>query len=442
MAHTHVVYDADPHFNIDENTRAITYMSSEPLIIIQGDHNSERFTFELPRHIDGHDMMLCNKVQVHFINIDSNNTTTRNTDYYEVDDLQIKESDETTVVCSWLVSQAATQLVGSLNFVLRFACMTGSKVDYAWHTAVYSGVTISTSINASEVIAEQYNDILEQWYYELIMAGTMGVNVVDEAKVSALNEIDTAKNEALGDVAEVGGIVASDDEPTDPRVSTWLRTSNDNKTIKLLTSEDYDKLWDEIHYKPVDITSFKNDINTAELGSTVNNVTLTWTINKTPSELKLDGSIVTGTSKTLTNAGISSNKTFTLAASDERGATDSMATSITFYNRVIWGASTSGTHDSNFINALEESGSSALSNSIKRTITVNVGSREYLYYAFPSRLATSVTPVFTVGGFGTEFDKIASAVSRTNTSGYTENYDIYRSPNPSTGSTTVVITTT
>lgn len=238
MAHTHVVYDADPHFSIDENTRAITYMSSEPLIIIQGDHNSERFTFELPRYIDGHDMMLCNKVQVHFINIDSNNTTTRNTDYYEVDDLQLKEDDETTVVCSWLVSQAATQLVGSLNFVLRFACMTGSKVDYAWHTAVYSGVTISTSIDASEVIAEQYNDVLEQWYYELIMAGTMGVNIVDEAKVSALNEIDTAKNEALGDVAEVGGIVASDDEPTDPRVSMWLKNRNAGKQISMLTSED------------------------------------------------------------------------------------------------------------------------------------------------------------------------------------------------------------
>ena len=245
MAHIHNVYDADPHFSIDEDSRAIAYMSDEPLIIIQNDHNSERFTFELPRHIDGHDMSTCNKVQVHFINIGATNTDKRNTGVYNVTDLQIHPEDENKVCCTWLVSNESTKLIGSLNFVIRFACYTGSKVDYAWHTAVYSGVTISTGIDNNEVTAAQYTDILENWYMELIMAGTMGVNIVDEAKVSALNEIEEAKDSAIATVAETGGVVVSEEEPTNEAVKMWLKTettTGDNepveKTIQLLTSDD------------------------------------------------------------------------------------------------------------------------------------------------------------------------------------------------------------
>lgn len=49
MGHIHDVYDADKHFIIDPVTRTITYSESDKLILIQNDHNSERYTFEMPK---------------------------------------------------------------------------------------------------------------------------------------------------------------------------------------------------------------------------------------------------------------------------------------------------------------------------------------------------------------------------------------------------------
>ena len=49
MPHLHPLYDSDPHFSINADTRIITYTSPEKLILIQGDHNSEIVTFDIPR---------------------------------------------------------------------------------------------------------------------------------------------------------------------------------------------------------------------------------------------------------------------------------------------------------------------------------------------------------------------------------------------------------
>lgn len=205
MAHLHPVYDTDPHFSIDSTTRGITYESKEKLVIVQGDHNSQRYTFELPRYIDGHDMMLCDLVQVHYINIESGGRG-RGTGVYKVTDMQLATDDQNTVVLSWLVSQNATKYVGSLNFVLRFACTSGSKIDYAWSTTVYSAVAIITSIDNADLVVEQYADVLEQWYMELTMAGVSSVDTIyaarDAAVEKAKTDINTAKTAAIQAVQE------------------------------------------------------------------------------------------------------------------------------------------------------------------------------------------------------------------------------------------------
>ena len=61
--HVHPVIDDDPHFVIDVTNRTINHTSSDSLMLVRGDHNSERFTFEMPRHVDGHDMTLCDRVE-------------------------------------------------------------------------------------------------------------------------------------------------------------------------------------------------------------------------------------------------------------------------------------------------------------------------------------------------------------------------------------------
>ena len=215
MAHIHSVYDTDKHFSINPITRAIKNEASTKTCVIQYDHNSERFTFEIPRTVEDHDMSLCNVVQVHYININPQ-TKERKTGVYEVDDLQISPEGDDVVILSWLISQNATQLVGSLNFLIRFVCTTDGNLDYAWNTAIYTGISVSSGIYNGDVIVEEYADILAQWE-ERITALELGGNTV-----KTVNGIEPDEN---GNVEiETGNPVESD-----PTVFDWAKKELFNK---------------------------------------------------------------------------------------------------------------------------------------------------------------------------------------------------------------------
>lgn len=164
MALLHQVYDTDAHFKIDPVTRAIKNESTGKNVLIQYDHNSERFTFELPRLVDGHDMSKSTSVEIHYINIDSTDKTKSNADVYPVADLQISPDDENVVICSWLISQNATQYAGSLNFLLKFKCVDGNgDVVYRWNTAISSSISVSRGIDNGEAVVKEYPDVLAAW---------------------------------------------------------------------------------------------------------------------------------------------------------------------------------------------------------------------------------------------------------------------------------------
>ena len=167
MPHSHPIYDSDKHFVIDPITRNIVNNSSK-LTIMQYDHNSERFTFEIPRVIEGHDMSLSNAVRVNFINIGSIKTNT-NSGVYEVDDVEVSLDDPDTIIFSWLISGAATRYNGSLNFAIRFYCISDeSIIEYSWGTNIYSGIKVSNSLDNSETIVEDYVDVLEKWKQDIM----------------------------------------------------------------------------------------------------------------------------------------------------------------------------------------------------------------------------------------------------------------------------------
>lgn len=200
MAHLHSVYDTDSHFSVDPITRQITNLSSKKNILIQGDHNSERFTFQIPRTIEGHDMSTCNVVQVHYTNIDAKDSKNMIADVYEPTDFKISPDGEDVVIFSWLISANATKYVGSLNFCLRLACATGSEMDYVWVTAVHSGITVAESIDNAPAVVDQYSDVLQQWYMELIAAENRGVNAVKAAEEEAIENIDAKQDEIFADI--------------------------------------------------------------------------------------------------------------------------------------------------------------------------------------------------------------------------------------------------
>ena len=165
MAHIHGVFDSDAHFSVDPITKQLKNESSQKTTVIQKDHNSERFTFEIPRMIEGHDMSLCNDVKVHYINIDAS-TKQENKGVYAVDDMQISPEDDQVVICSWLVSGNATQLKGTLAFSISYSCVT-DDLDYCLNTAAYKGISVAEGVYCGDYVAEEYADILVKWEEDL-----------------------------------------------------------------------------------------------------------------------------------------------------------------------------------------------------------------------------------------------------------------------------------
>lgn len=159
MTHNHNVLDMDSIYIIDPITRTIKNESSSKAMIMQNDHNSERFSFEMPRYIEGHDMSLCDKVEVHYLNISSNKRL-QNSGLYTVTDLN--PTDE-KVKFSWLISENATRLIGTLNFLICFCCTNNGTITYSWHTAIHEGIPVSRGIDAGSMFPSEYVDIIAQW---------------------------------------------------------------------------------------------------------------------------------------------------------------------------------------------------------------------------------------------------------------------------------------
>lgn len=208
MAHFHGVIDADKHFVIDAATREITNQSDK-ITLMQNDHNSERFTFEIPREIDGHDMSLCNVVRVHYLNIDTT-TKAQNPGFYEVDDLQISPDDNKKIIGSWLISANATKNVGNLNFTIRFKCIADDGlIEYAWSSAIFKGISVGQSYNNSGTVAEEYADIFAQWQARieaLEQGGNSGATYeqIEAAVENYLTEnpVDGLTDEQAAEIAE------------------------------------------------------------------------------------------------------------------------------------------------------------------------------------------------------------------------------------------------
>lgn len=236
MAHIHGVYDTDTHFSIDPLTRQLKYESEKLPGIVQYDHNSQVLTFEVPRHtLDGHDMSLCNKVRVHYINIDTI-TKEKRTGLYDVKDLQVAADDENVVLCSWPISRNATQMVGNLAFALRLACTENGEEVYGLSTVRYDKLTVSGGVHNDEAIVEEYADILDDWEAR-IQALEQG-GATDE-QIAAAVEAYMAENPVGGGTVKTVNGVAPDENGN---VQITMPDSGGNVDLtgymKLPTNED------------------------------------------------------------------------------------------------------------------------------------------------------------------------------------------------------------
>lgn len=189
---------------------------------------------------------------------------------------------------------------------------------------------------------------------------------------------------------------------------------------------------DALEYVAIAIKSFTNTVGTVEMGSTITSVTFNWSLNKTPTSLKLGTTALStsATSHTLSGQSITSNTTYKLTAADAKNSA-TKTTSISFVNGVYYGAAAISTVNSEFILSLTRS----LQSSKAKTFSATAGSDQYIWYAVPTRYGACT---FNVGGFDGGFT-LVNTVSFTNASGYTENYYVYRSDNANLGTQTVKV---
>lgn len=204
-------------------------------------------------------------------------------------------------------------------------------------------------------------------------------------------------------------------------------------------SDEYKQIVDDLNYKKITVNSMSATNSSNEIGSTVTASTVTWALNKDPKTQKIkfgsEAEEVLGTelrSKAYTEKSVQSNTTITLTVTDERDAVVTKSVTISFQPKVYWGVSNKASLESADILALANS---ALSSSRTRTFSVNAGAGEYIYYAIPSNFGT---PTFNVGGFDGGFVKVGT-VNHQNASGYTQNYDVWKSVNAALGQTSVTV---
>lgn len=199
-----------------------------------------------------------------------------------------------------------------------------------------------------------------------------------------------------------------------------------------------DALFAKVYYvKPTCSLSASPVGGNFEMGTTIAApITFTWTTNKDITTQTLTNcTLADETVRTATyDTDISSDKSFTLTVSDSENSASSTV-SYKFMNKVHHGAaSIPDAYDSTFIFSL----GGALKGNKNGSYTANVGDGQYFYIAMPTSYNNSDTLTGKIGGFDTDFGKVAT-IEHTNASGYTCDYNIYKSTNANLGSITMTI---
>ena len=127
---------------------------------------------------------------------------------------------------------------------------------------------------------------------------------------------------------------------------------------------------------------------------------------------------------------------FRVKVVNDGDTTYAYAAALYFRNKVFYGASTSTSLDEAGVEGL----SSATTNSYTSSRSVNSSSNEYVYIAFPATYTDIHASGFKFNSITCPFESKAT-VSITNSAGYEEDYDVYRSTNHTLGNHTLNLST-
>lgn len=186
---------------------------------------------------------------------------------------------------------------------------------------------------------------------------------------------------------------------------------------------------DQLLYISPDITSFTGG-GTYEKGSVINNVNLSWTLNKGITSQSINqgiGDLEVGLRKyDISEANLTEDTTYTLTVSDGKNS-DSASTSVLFRQKGYWGVSTETSLTNEQILALSQE----FSTERNQNRTFDCSGGKYFYFVIPTQYCNGIQ--FKVGGLS--FTGIEeTTIQLTNASGYEASYNVYRCSNIQTGS--------
>lgn len=335
------------------------------------------------------------------------------------------------------------------------SCYTWKRKTEAGEQALGSGYSITVSNNDyifGGVVVGQFTTDADENQRKALLSIREGVVEIDGKPVSlSAEQKDYVDANTLSEVVTIpagkkfiftdaatnqGGIVALENLARQILLNLTTQTFELDQGAKTLPDA-LNELNRDLQYIPIEILAFSNNIGVAEKGSTLNELTLKWQLNKDPETILMNGQVradlKTLRSLTLKDMALTADKTFMLQVRDEKGKTAQKNTSVVFQNGVYYGVSEIPEEVNNtFVLSLLRS----LQGSRTKTFSTTSTEGQYVWYAFPSRYGT---PVFNVGGFDGGFTKAAS-ISFTNASGYTEEYAVYRSDNGNLGTKTIKVT--
>ena len=181
------------------------------------------------------------------------------------------------------------------------------------------------------------------------------------------------------------------------------------------------------------INSLSNNVGTVEIGSTVTDVVVSWSLNKTVTSQTLTDTSPAPSDRShdFSSVSLTSNKTYSLNVSDGSNSAGA-STSVSFLPKRYFGASSNTSLTSAQIIAL----ASEFATGLGKSLSYDCTGGKYPYYAYPSTFGNPAS--VTVGGLAFS-DYTISTVSVTNASGYTQNYNVIRFGNIQTGSNIAVV---
>lgn len=465
--------DEEPVFEVDLNTRKITIPKNFQDLAVEGDHCAETVWFSLDRWFDGIDLTK-KKFGVQY-------SGESGTGLIPITTYTTTGETSNTILLGWLITHDVTSSPGQLTFSLRVFSLNDedNSIEYSLNTnTVTSNIKKALNVNSEssgvnpppdvlstlvDRIEELYeNNSLTALSYNDINTKTLPTfngttwkgNLFTDAKQAqdagteriAIPYPDLVNFPTINGVSIVGNLNSKDlniSIDVDKELSETSTNPVENKAISSKIKDldtEVQKLWEEMDgmtFVPLAISSFTNNIELAEKGSTITEVTFKWNLSGSPKTVTIDDKIInneaiTASTATLTFTAFKDNKTFRLVAEDKKNNQVSATTSIDFVYKVFSGVAED---PESYTESFVKNFTSKLQKTKEAEINVNTGKNQYIYYCVPSEYGDCT---FTVGGFTGGFKKV-DTISITNEFKISTNYDIWKSDYANLGQTNIII---